>query len=54
MTPSAQIIEILDYLGQKLGMTIDWTSANVMPYVQDLFARFISWEIATSTVWIIY
>ena len=53
MTPSKQIIEVLDYLGQKLGITIDWTAANVMPYMQDLFTRFIEWEIATSTVWII-
>lgn len=53
MTPSKQIIEVLNYLGEKIGITIDWTSANVMPYLQELFSRFIKWEIATSTVWII-
>lgn len=53
MTPSAQIMEVLDYLGEKIGITIDWTQANMLPYMQELFARFIKWEIATSTVWIV-
>ena len=50
MTPSAQIIEVLDYLGQKIGITIDWTQANIMPYLQELFHRFITYEIAKTTV----
>ena len=53
MTPSAQIIEVLDYLGQKIGITIDWTQANVMPYMQELFAKFIKWEVSTSIAWIV-
>ena len=53
MTPSKQIIEVLDYLGEKIGITIDWTQANMMPYLQELFSRFIKWEISTSTVWIV-
>lgn len=52
MVPSKQIIEVLDYLGEKIGITIDWTQANMIPYLQELFDRFIKWEIATSTMWI--
>lgn len=33
MQVSDQIIEVLNYLGEKLGVTIDWTSENVLPYV---------------------
>lgn len=53
MKPSDQIIQVLDYLGQKIGVTIDWTSANVMPYLQELFRRFVTWEISTSVACII-
>ena len=53
MTPSKQIIEVLNYLGEKIGITIEWTAENIMPYLTELFARFIKWEISTSIVWIV-
>ena len=53
MTVSSEIIEVLDYLGEKLGIAIDWTSSNVLPYLQTLADKFIKWEISTSIVWII-
>lgn len=53
MQVSDQIIQVLDYIGKKLGLTIDWTSENVLPYVQTLCDKYINWEIATSVVWII-
>jgi len=49
---SEEIIKILDDLAQRFGIAIDWTAANVMPYLQDLFDRFILWEIWTSVVWL--
>ena len=52
MTISNEIIEVLEYLCDKIGLTIDWTSNNVIPYVTQLFERFIKWEISTSIVWI--
>ena len=51
MTISSEIINILNYLGQKFGVVIDWNSKNVIPYVQKLIEKYISWEIATSTTW---
>ena len=52
MTISSQIIEIINDLCAKFGMVIDWSEENVLPYVQTLLAKFISWEIATSLAWI--
>lgn len=53
MTVSSEIIEVLDYLGEKFGIAIDWTSKNVLPYLQTLVDKFIKWEISTSIVWIV-
>lgn len=53
MQVSDQIIEVLNYLGEKLGVTIDWTSENVLPYVQTLCGKYINWEIATSVAWLV-
>ena len=52
MTVSSEIIEVLDYLGEKFGIAIDWTSNNVLPYLQTLVDKFIQWEISTSILWI--
>ena len=52
MTISSEIIEVLDYLGEKFGIAIDWASNNVLPYLQTLADKFIKWEISTSIVWI--
>lgn len=45
---SEEIIKILDHLASKFGIAIDWTSANVAPYLKELTDRFISYEIMTS------
>ena len=52
MKVSSEIIEVLDYLGEKFGIAIDWTSNNVLPYLQALVDKFIKWEISTSILWI--
>ena len=53
MKISDQIIEVMEYLSQKIGVTIDWGSENILPILQELCMKFTSWEIATSIVWII-
>lgn len=53
MVFSDQFIEILDALGDKIGITIDWTSSNVLPYLQDLMKRFVKYETYTSILWLI-
>lgn len=53
MNVSEQIINVLDALCEKFGMAIDWTAANVLPYVQDLCGRIITYSIATDIATII-
>ena len=50
---SEELIEILEYLGNKIGIVVDWTSSNVMSYLQDFLSRYVNYEIVTSTVWLI-
>ena len=52
MSLSNEIINVLEYLGRQIGITIDWTSENVMPYVEQLCEKFILWEVNTSFAWI--
>ena len=37
----------------KFGIAADWSAENVLPYAQELAGKFISWEIATSRMWIV-
>lgn len=53
MQISSEIIEVLEYLGQKFGIAIDWTAKNVQPYLEELVAKFIAWETQTSIAWIV-
>lgn len=53
MQISDEIIKVLEYMCSKIGVTIDWTSSNVLPYIQQLGEKFIKWEIGTSVSWII-
>lgn len=41
---SEEIIKVLDDLGERFGIAIDWTSQNVMPYLQDLASRYIVYK----------
>lgn len=50
---SEEVIKILDALTEKFGLAIDWTSANVLPYLQQLCGKYVTYEIATSVVWML-
>ena len=52
MNVSEQIISVLDYLGKKFGIAIDWSSENILPIIQTLCEKYIRWEISTSIMWI--
>lgn len=53
MTFSEQTISILDYLCQKFGIVIDWTSDTIWPMAEMLAGKYIKWEIASSILWIV-
>lgn len=50
---SDEAIKILDVLAGKFGMAIDWTSVNVIPYLQQLCERYVKYEVVTSIIWIL-
>ena len=50
---SDEIIKILEYLCDKIGITFDWTSNNVLPYLEQICEKFIRYEIGTSIAWLI-
>lgn len=53
MQASEQVIEVLNYLCEKIGLTIDWTNENIIPYLSVLCEKYIRYEVATSVVWLI-
>lgn len=50
---SDEIIKVLDDLSKRFGIAIDWSSANIMPYLQDLMARIVKYETYTSIAWLV-
>lgn len=53
MSFSTETITILDYLCEKFGVAIDWTSETIWPTLQMLAEKFIRWEIVTSIIWML-
>ena len=53
MTVSEQIINVIDALCEKFGIMVDWTSENVIPYMETLCVKLINYEIVTSIAWIV-
>lgn len=51
-TFSEETVKVLDVVSDRLGVAIDWTAENVVPYVEKLFNNLIKYEIATSIAWI--
>lgn len=53
MELSKQLIEILEYLGEKIGLSVNWSTENVIPYAKDLCGKYIKWEMVTLIFYII-
>lgn len=49
-----KIIEVFDYLGDKIGLAIDWSAANVYPQLLDFMARYKAYEIITDVAWLLF
>lgn len=50
---SEEIIKVLDELGKRFGIVIDWSNQNIIPYLQELLQRFIYYKNITACVEII-
>ena len=53
MEISEQVIKVLDAVCDKFGIAIDWTSNNVIPYIQELGNKIITYDICNSIVWLV-
>ena len=53
MTISSEITNVLNDLGSRFGVLIDWSSQNVMPYVQDLVSRIAKLQMCNSIIAIV-
>ena len=50
---SNEIIKVLDDLSKRFGIAIDWSAANIKPYLQDLMTRIVKYETYTSIAWLV-
>ena len=53
MEISEQVIKVLDAVCDKFGIAIDWTSNNVVPYIQQLGNKIIIYDICMSIMWLV-
>ena len=49
---SQEIINVLEYIGGKLGIALDWTSENIWPQVLDILGRYRILQIVISSIWL--
>lgn len=50
---SQEIINVLNYIGEKIGIAIDWTADNVWPQVLDILGRYRIFQIVGFSMWLI-
>lgn len=43
-----EVVKILNALCDKFGIAMDWSSQNIVPYIQLISKRCINYEIGTS------
>lgn len=54
MSFSENFINIMNAIGDKVGIAIDWTNKNVMPYMEKLSGRIVNYEMFTSIAWLVF
>lgn len=47
---STEVIKVLEYLGAKLGIAVDWTAENVIPYAEQLFKKYVTLKITCASI----
>ena len=51
-TVTNQIIQTLEYLFEKFGIAVNWSTETVLPAVQALMVRYARYEIVCACIWI--
>jgi hypothetical protein len=54
MTFSEQFKEVFELICEKIGVVIDWSQENVIPYVMDFFKRYVAYNIVETVLWILF
>ena len=49
-----EVIKVLKHLGDQFGVAINWSSANIMPYLNDLMSRMVKYGIYINIYYIFY
>ena len=52
MSFSENFISIMNAIGDKIGIAIDWSSQNIIPYMEVLGNRIVNYEMYTSVAWL--
>lgn len=47
-----QIIQVIEYLGQKFGIAIDWSAENILPIAQTLMEKIARWCVAENIFYV--
>ena len=51
---SQEIIEVLNWFADKLGMSVDWTSENILPLAQEMCGKYANYVIVRNTIGIVF
>lgn len=50
---SEEVIKVLDALSEKFGLVMDWTSSDIIPYLEQLCNKYVDYDVTTSIVWLL-
>jgi hypothetical protein len=51
---SQEVITVLEYIEQKLGIAVDWTAENIWPQVMDILSRYRILQIVINSIWLAF
>lgn len=51
-TVADQVIQVIEYLGQKFGIAIDWSAENVLPIAQTLMEKMARWCVVQNVFYV--
>lgn len=46
------LIEVLEYLGEKFGIALNWGSADLVPYLKELGGKIVAYKSGIAWLWL--
>lgn len=53
METTKQLMDLLDYVGEKFEMAVDWSQTEIMPYLKQLADNIVNYKRQIAIMWII-